>query len=231
MRFTDAHAPSAVCTPTRYALMTGQYAWRHPPAARILSGVAPLCIPKDRLTLPSLLKQAGYATGVVGKWHLGLGEAETDYNGEITPRAARGRVRLLVHHPRHRRPRRPASTSRTTGRRLRPERPDPGQLRPARRRRADRGEEPGAAEGQAEPRPRQHDRQRHQPDRLHDRRQGGPLEGRGHGRRAHQEGRRVHRGEHGQAVLPLLRHARRPRPARPAPAIPGAPAGAAPAAT
>src|ERR1700720_4630438 len=46
MRFTDAHAPSAVCTPTRYALLTGQYAWRHPPAAQILSGVAPLCIPK-----------------------------------------------------------------------------------------------------------------------------------------------------------------------------------------
>src|SRR5579872_4370761 len=43
LRFTDAHAPSAVCTPTRYALMTGQYAWRHPPGSRILSGAAPLC--------------------------------------------------------------------------------------------------------------------------------------------------------------------------------------------
>jgi len=85
MRFIDAHAPSAVCTPTRYALMTGQYAWRHPPGSRILSGVAPLCIPKDRLTLPAMLKQAGYTTGVVGKWHLGLGETETDYNGEIAP--------------------------------------------------------------------------------------------------------------------------------------------------
>ena len=85
MRFTDAHAPSAVCTPTRYALMTGQYAWRHPPGAQILSGVAPLCIPKDRLTLPALLKQAGYATGVVGKWHLGLGATEPDYNGEVAP--------------------------------------------------------------------------------------------------------------------------------------------------
>ena len=60
MRFTDAHAPSAVCTPTRYALMTGQYAWRHPPAAQILSGVAPLCIPAGRMTLPGLLrKQVG----------------------------------------------------------------------------------------------------------------------------------------------------------------------------
>src|SRR5207245_1761360 len=85
MRFTDSYAPSAVCTPTRYALMTGQYAWRHPPGSRILSGVAPLCIPKDRVTLPQILKQAGYTTGAVGKWHLGLGEGETDYNVEIKP--------------------------------------------------------------------------------------------------------------------------------------------------
>ena len=85
MRFTDAHSPSAVCTPTRYALMTGQYAWRHPAGSRILSGVAPLCIPKGRLTLPALLKEAGDTTGVVGKWHLGLGEGETDYNGSIAP--------------------------------------------------------------------------------------------------------------------------------------------------
>jgi arylsulfatase A-like enzyme len=84
-RFTDAHAPSAVCTPTRYALMTGQYAWRHPPAARILNGVAPLCIPRGTVTVASLLRQAGYATGVVGKWHLGLGSAPTDYNGQISP--------------------------------------------------------------------------------------------------------------------------------------------------
>jgi arylsulfatase A-like enzyme len=85
LRFTDAHAPAAVCTPTRYALLTGQYAWRHPPGARILSGVAPLSIPPDRLTLPRLMKQAGYTIAAVGKWHLGLGAGETDFNGLITP--------------------------------------------------------------------------------------------------------------------------------------------------
>ena len=85
MRFTDAHSPASVCTPTRFSLITGQYAWRHPPGARILSGIAPLSIPAGTTTLPSLLKQAGYATGVVGKWHLGLGAGETQYNGLIAP--------------------------------------------------------------------------------------------------------------------------------------------------
>ena len=84
-KFRDAHSPAAVCTPTRYSLLTGQYSFRHRPGARILSGVAPLAIPLDRTTVPKMLKGAGYATGVVGKWHLGLGEKETDYNAEIKP--------------------------------------------------------------------------------------------------------------------------------------------------
>lgn len=84
-KFRDAHSPAAVCTPTRYSLLTGQYSFRHRPGASILSGVAPLSIPSDRSTVASMLKKAKYATGVVGKWHLGLGDKETDYNGDIKP--------------------------------------------------------------------------------------------------------------------------------------------------
>ena len=84
LRFTDAHAPSAVCTPTRYAFMTGEYAWRKQ-GTGILPGIAGLIIEPGRTTVPSLLKRAGYETAVIGKWHLGLGTTPTDYNKEIKP--------------------------------------------------------------------------------------------------------------------------------------------------
>jgi arylsulfatase A-like enzyme len=84
-RFTDAHSPAATCTPSRYALLTGQYAWRRA-GTGILPGNAPLIIEPGRTTLASVFQRAGYATGVVGKWHLGLGPAGgPNWNGEIRP--------------------------------------------------------------------------------------------------------------------------------------------------
>lgn len=71
--FQDAHTPSSVCTPTRYGLMTGRYAWRSRLKSGVLSGYSPTLIEADRQTLGHLLTEAGYETGVVGKWHLGLG--------------------------------------------------------------------------------------------------------------------------------------------------------------
>jgi arylsulfatase A-like enzyme len=87
LRFTDAHSAAAVCTPTRYALLTGQYAFRNPLGSHILPGDAPLSIKPGTLTVPAVLKQAGYATAVLGKWHLGLGDrpAAQDWNGDIKP--------------------------------------------------------------------------------------------------------------------------------------------------
>lgn len=72
MRFTDAHSSSAVCTPTRYAILTGRYAWRTRLTHRVLDGFDPPLIEAGRLTVPELLSQHGYATGMVGKWHLGM---------------------------------------------------------------------------------------------------------------------------------------------------------------
>jgi arylsulfatase A-like enzyme len=78
MRFTDAHSPSSVCTPTRYALLTGRYAWRTRLQRNVLGPWDKPLIAHDRLTVGKLLQQHGYATACVGKWHLGQSYATID---------------------------------------------------------------------------------------------------------------------------------------------------------
>ena len=86
IRFTDGHGAASVCTPSRYSLLTGEYAFRNREEWSILPGDAPLGIRPGSFTLPEMFRSNGYATGFVGKWHLGLGSGGgIDWNGEIKP--------------------------------------------------------------------------------------------------------------------------------------------------
>jgi len=85
IKFTNAHAAAATCTPSRYALMTGNNPYRAK-GTGILPGDAALIIPQDKITLPKVFQKKGYATAIVGKWHLGLGDqVDKNWNGKIAP--------------------------------------------------------------------------------------------------------------------------------------------------
>lgn len=89
VRFTDAHTPSAVCTPTRYGLLTGRYCWRTRLKSDVLDGFSPPLIDAGRPTIASVLQARGYRTACFGKWHLGMQWTRADGSPELLDRSAR----------------------------------------------------------------------------------------------------------------------------------------------
>lgn len=96
MVFTDAHSGSSVCTPTRYGLMTGRYSWRTRLQKGVVTGFAPSLVAEDRMTVAEFLRQQGYATAVIGKWHLDFqylnpqtGQAYRQKDHKLPPMGAR----------------------------------------------------------------------------------------------------------------------------------------------
>lgn len=83
-RFLNNQTASAVSTPSRFAMLTGDYAYKYNIAGPVAHNT-PLLIPQDKLTLPDVMKSAGYTTAAFGKWHLGIGEGKTDWNAELKP--------------------------------------------------------------------------------------------------------------------------------------------------
>ncbi|MGZ0711899.1 sulfatase family protein (plasmid) [Coraliomargarita sp. W4R53] len=97
VRMTDAHSSSSVCTPSRYSLLTGRYAWRSPLKQHVLHGHGPAIIEPGRATIASELKAAGYRTGAFGKWHLGLDWTRKD--GSVVTAFGPGAVDDMLDHP------------------------------------------------------------------------------------------------------------------------------------
>nr|NIL96049.1 sulfatase-like hydrolase/transferase [Planctomycetales bacterium] len=95
MVFTDAHSGSSVCTPTRYGLLTGRYSWRTRLQNGVVGGFAPCLIAADRLTVAGLLKKQGYATAIIGKWHLDF-QYQDPATGEILPKSRRAPIGATI---------------------------------------------------------------------------------------------------------------------------------------
>ena len=92
--FRDAHTPSSVCTPTRYALLAGRYCWRTRLKSGVLNGYGTPLIAPDRQLISGFMKRQGYHTGIVGKWHLGLGfQEKPDAKPKPRPTGRRSRRR------------------------------------------------------------------------------------------------------------------------------------------
>lgn len=85
IRFTQAYTPSSLCTPTRYGMLTGRYCWRSSLKSGLVAPLDPLLIEPTRPTLASLLRRTGYATGIIGKWHLGFGTTVRDSHDLASP--------------------------------------------------------------------------------------------------------------------------------------------------
>ena len=86
MRFTDAHTPASICTPTRYGLLTGRYPWRSSLKSGVVNPLDPLLPDPDRHTIADWLKDRGYRTAAIGKWHLGYGTGpKVDFTGKLSP--------------------------------------------------------------------------------------------------------------------------------------------------
>jgi len=86
MRFTNAYTPASICTPTRYALITGRYPWRSPLKSGVVNPLGPLLPDPDRITVADWLKERGYNTACIGKWHLGYGTGpKVDFTGKLSP--------------------------------------------------------------------------------------------------------------------------------------------------
>jgi len=90
VRFTDAHDPTAVCTPTRYGILTGRYCWRSSLKRGVLGGFSPPLIEPSRLTVPEMLRRCGYATACIGKWHLGIAWPRKNPPGSGDPDTGNG---------------------------------------------------------------------------------------------------------------------------------------------